>query len=182
MRVLFPKRFAVSREAWKSQLNLPDAVGQAFHAPSLIAGLECGGDYDAPARRHLRNISGDHHEGVARIAEGRDKRCESLDPLRLQLAVIAVGLYLFEDAVDKDLLFHLEFGVLGIRSLARVAELLPRTAGQRRALLVLLIPLLQWNVQLKTLAGKAFSGVQQELGRYDLVFAGHAPLRQQVPK
>jgi hypothetical protein len=158
-RVLFPKSFAVSREARESELKLSDAVSQAFYAPSFIAGLECGGDHDAPARRHLRNISSDHHEGVARIAEGRDQRCEGVNPLRQQLAVIAVGFDLLEDAGDKDLLFHFEFGVLGVRCLPRIAELLPGTAGQRKALLVLLVPLPQWDIQPKTPAGKAFSGV-----------------------
>jgi uncharacterized protein len=67
-RVVFPERFAVRREARKSYLDLANAVGQAFHAASLVARLECCGHCDAPTRRHLCDICGNHHEGMAGIA------------------------------------------------------------------------------------------------------------------
>src|SRR5262249_40919875 len=88
---------------------------------------------------------------------------------------------LLENAIDTNLLFHLEFRVLGVRGLPRISKSLPRAAVQRRALLVLLVPLLQRNIQLKSLTGEPLASIQQELGRYDLVFGGHAPLWQQMP-
>ena len=60
-RVLFPKRLAVLGEARKGQLYLPNAIGQAFHPASLVAGLECCGNGDPPARRHLCDVGGNHH-------------------------------------------------------------------------------------------------------------------------
>ena len=40
----------------------------------------------------------------------------------------------------------------------------------------------QGNIQLEAPSGEALARVQEQLGGYDFVFAGHPPLRQQVPK
>src|SRR5262245_47244409 len=175
-------RFAVGGKPWEGQLDLPYTIRQPLHAPRLIAGLECGRDRDSAARRHLRDVCGDHHERVSRIPERRDEDLQHLEPLRGKCTIVAGRFNLLENTVDKNLLLHLEFRVLGVRGFPRIAKSLPRAAVERRALLVLLVPLLQWNIQLKSLAGKTFAGIQEELGRYDLVFGGHAPLSQQMPK
>src|SRR5258708_3368810 len=97
------------------------------------------------------------------ISQGSNHARKNMQPSRRKPAVVTAHFDLFQNAIDENFFISLNFGVLCVRSLARISKVFPRSAGERRLLLETFVPVEQRYVELEPLPRKALSGVAEEL-------------------
>src|SRR4029077_797844 len=118
---------------------------------------------------------------MSRISQRSNHARKNLQPTRRNLPIVTAGLYLFQDAVDENLLVPLNVRVLCVSSLARISEVFPRSAGQRRVLLKAFVPVQQRDVEFEPLTVKAFTCIGEEFRSHNFVFSWHPPLLEKMP-